>query len=532
MSGRTKSVLAVLLFTGLLIRLLGVHWGLPSKSLTLASYHPDEAFVFQSLENIQKTRSLNPGWIGLHYGTFHFYLSGVLLLAAKVLGLISLGSRDWMLANLGEADKMYLVIRYFSVFCGVLAVYAVFLLGRKVADTSVGLWAAFFTAFSPILIEISYFAKLDALLPALVAFLLLVSMDYLERPSRKNLWLCGILAGLLASTRYNCGVMLLVPVYALWQNRRGDFLKKTAVLASAALIAFILTTPYALLDIGTFIKGLDHMWNLFSSGSPRQESRLMGIGQILFTFFPFAAGWPATLLFFLSVALVLIRKMTLQEKMLALSFASFFVLVSFSGIRFTYYIIPLMPAFAVFLGLGLKTLSERLPRPAAVVLASLLILAQAGYSWAYSNLYSGVNTREAADAWITKNIPQGETIGMLRSYFWTPGLLRQKSPPYRMVKGGDDDSSLSDALSNLSRTKDLPAYFLLSDMETNILNGFSGTDLSIPQDLAVFLSRYERVAAFEREPEIFGVAVWKRTAPFDLRRANPALWLYKLKDRK
>ena len=528
MSARVKTALIVLLFFGLLIRLAGLHWGLPSKSLTLASYHPDEAFVFQSLENMSMTRSLDPGWIGLHYGTFHFYVSGALLLTAKIAGFISLGSREWMLANLRQVDKIYLVVRCFSVFCGVLAIYAVFLLGRKAGGDSAGLWAAFFTAFSPILIEMSHFAKLDAFLPALVSFLLLASLDYLRFPSWKNLWLCGILSGVLASTRYNCGVMILAPLYAVWENRSGDFLKKAGILAASALLAFFLTTPYALLDIGTFTRGLDHMWHLFSASAPRQESRVLGIGQILFTFFPFSVGWPATLLFFLSVAMVLMKKISSQEKMLALSFLSFFVLVWFSGVRFTYYIIPLMPAFAVFLGLGLKTLGARLPKPAAVAVASLLVLIQVGYSWAVSTQYVGVNTREAAEEWISKNVPEGESIGMIRSFFWTPGLLRQKNPPYRVVKGADDDTSLTEGISNL-RQLPFPKYFLLSDMEVNVINGFSGTNLSIPPDIEDFLSRYERVAAFEKTPKIFGFPVWRRTAPFDLRRAAPALWIYALK---
>lgn len=528
MTSSVKFFLFAVLFFGFLIRLVGIHWGLPSKTLTLASYHPDEAFVFQSLENMVKTKSLNPGEIGLHYGTFHFYLSGALLLAAKFTGFVSLGSRDWMLSNLGEVDKMYMAIRYFSVLCGAISIYAVFLLGRKAAGETVGLWAAFFTAFSPILIEMSHFAKLDALLPALIALLLLASLNLLEDPSRKNLWVCGLLSGLLASTRYNCGVMILVPLYVVWQNSGGALLKKSGVLAAGAIVAFLLTTPYALLDIGAFAKGLGHMWNHLSASAPRQESRIMGIGQVLFTFFPFAVGWPATLLFFLSAVLVVVRKITLQEKILALSFISFFVLVWFSGVRFTYYIIPLMPAFAVFLGLGLKALGERLPKPAAV-LASLLVLSQVGYSWAVSNLYAGVNTREAAGEWISKNIPQGETIGMIRSYFWTPGLLRQKNPPYRVVKGADDDTGLSEGVSSLGRMQVLPKYFLLSDMEINILNGISGTNLEIPENVAVYLGRYERVAAFEKDPKIFGFPVWRRTAPLDLRRAAPALWVYELK---
>jgi len=44
--------------------------GLPTKTLSLTTYHPDEAFIFQAFEHRVKSHSLHSGVIALNYGTF------------------------------------------------------------------------------------------------------------------------------------------------------------------------------------------------------------------------------------------------------------------------------------------------------------------------------------------------------------------------------------------------------------------------------------------------------------------------------
>jgi len=150
MTDKTQSILlAVILVLGLAIRLAGVHWGLPSKSGTLASYQPDEPNVFIGLGNMRENRSLNAGREGLLSGTLYFYLSGALLLAAKVAGYVMFGSRELLAGNLHLADRMYIVVRLFSVFAVLLAIWATFRLTHIHYWKSAGLISAFALAFSP-----------------------------------------------------------------------------------------------------------------------------------------------------------------------------------------------------------------------------------------------------------------------------------------------------------------------------------------------------------------------------------------------
>ena len=60
-----KLLLFLILASAFLIRVPGLHWGVPTKSGTLASYQPDEPNVFLGLANMARNRSLDAGREGL-----------------------------------------------------------------------------------------------------------------------------------------------------------------------------------------------------------------------------------------------------------------------------------------------------------------------------------------------------------------------------------------------------------------------------------------------------------------------------------
>jgi len=83
-----------LFFSSLLLRLIGIPWGLPTKTLSLTTYHPDEAFIFQAFEHRVKSHTLHSGVIALNYGTFFYYLSAAFVGLAKILGIVVFVTRE------------------------------------------------------------------------------------------------------------------------------------------------------------------------------------------------------------------------------------------------------------------------------------------------------------------------------------------------------------------------------------------------------------------------------------------------------
>ncbi len=526
-----KILLAAVILSALCIRLDGIKWGLPSKTLTLATYHPDEAFLFQSLENMYKTRSLNPKKIALHYGTFHFYVAGAFLGAAKVLGIIHLGSRESLLSNFENVDRMYLTARLLSVFCALLSVWGIFMLTRRIYDENKALWAAFFMAFSPMSIDISHVGKLDSFLPPLVILLSWFTLNLLDNPSKKNAWLCGIASGLIASTRYNCGIFILVPLGIIYFNRyKIAFLRIFPVLFGAFL-AFIATTPYALLDYKTFLAGLHHMESFVTTPTlpTFRDSRPYNLIYIFETMMPFSMSWPATVFFVLGGIFCVKKGIIPQEKTLLLGFAAFVFVFCLSSARYTHYIAPLLPVICVFAAYGLVRSLERVPKSLGVSAAIIVALFQISYAWAFNGLYSRPNTRELAGEYIMQNAGPKDSVGMVRSYFWTPGIFRQANPPIAVVKAGDDLSEYIDDVERLPTLSPAPSYFLLSENEmrsVRLYTAQNGKDYA--GILESFLSQYDSPKSFELEPEIFGIRFWRRDAPWDLRLIAPRIDVYKI----
>lgn len=532
MSNSAKWILAFIILSGLVVRLLGIQWGLPSKTLSLTSYHPDEPFVFQSLENIYTTRSLNPKKIALHYGTFYFYLSGFLLLVAKLLGFVTIGSRQFLMENLSQADRMYLILRFFSVLCGIASVYGTYLIARRLYEEKVALWSSFFIAFSPIAIASSHYAKLDSLLLVLIVIFLYHNINFIEEPSNKNAWICGIFSGLLAGTRYNSGIFILVPFSIIWHHRKTVPLSQARTIIAGAFLTFLVTTPYAILDFSTFLSGLEHMWTHMSSSSVSSSSvasRFYGFFDIPFNLVPFGTSWIILVLFLLGCTFIIRKGWNPKEKVLFIAFVSFFILICSAVVRFTLYIIPLLPIISILASVGLETVRSRVNRQLSFLLLGGIIFFQVAYGWSFVQLYSKPNPRELAGEWLLKNVSSKDAVGIIRSYFWTPGILRQKNSPYLLLKGGDDQADFTSSVFGLEKFNPLPSYFVMSDLEMRNISIYSQQSPKCMEVFQNFISHYERVTGFELEPKFMKVSFWIRTPPWDLKTIAPTLWIYRKK---
>ncbi|GAI46814.1 unnamed protein product, partial [marine sediment metagenome] len=102
----------------------------PSKNLALTTYHPDEALSYNTLERMKKG-DFRPGR-EIGWGHLHFYILGITLKSAQLFGIVNPVSREFLAANLNEADKLYIVGRLLSIIFAVLSVYLIYLIVKKV----------------------------------------------------------------------------------------------------------------------------------------------------------------------------------------------------------------------------------------------------------------------------------------------------------------------------------------------------------------------------------------------------------------
>lgn len=519
-------LLCTIFLAAVVLRLSGLTWGLPTKTLSLTTYHPDEAYMFQVFENIYNTRSLHPGRVGLLYGTFFFYLSGFFLFLAKILGIIVIGSRDFLLQNLPNLDRMYLTIRLFSVACGVASVIGIYFLAKRLLDQNAGIWSAFFLAFSPIAIATSHYAKVDVLLPLLVIILLWQVFDLMEKPGWVKASLCGLTVGLLASTKYNAGIFLFTPLLALFFSSADKKLILSLHIILSSLLGFLLTTPYSILDFPLFLDCLREQSGMVDSGGTWNFGKANGFWMYSSYYIPFAIGWFCWILSLSGFFLTIVNR-NKEKIVFLLSFLILFALMLRTTTRLTAYTSPLLPFLVIFAATAIHQIHLHRNKILKFLLLFSIAIYQILYGTSFSRLFSQPDTRELSANWILENVSTDKPIGIIRSYFWTPGLLRQAHPPYTIIKAGDDQIALDRSVLGLSAMRPLPPYFVESELETREFIRLEKLQPAYAETLRNFFSHYQVVEIFELNPKIFKIALWRRTPPWDFSMIAPTMRIFK-----
>jgi hypothetical protein len=470
---------------------------------------------------------------GLFWGSLHLYALGFTLETAKVAGYLHLPSRQYLIEHLEEADKLYLAGRLLSVLAGVLTILVLYAAGLRLGGPFAGLTAAALTAFAPVHIVNSAVVRPDILMLLFASAALYFSIRHVDDGDRASWVLAALFAGLAAAAKYNGGVFLLCPWLAV--RLKKGWSKELVWIPLLAAVAFFAGCPYALIDFPTFLgylrdnaalareglsselygPGWRSYWTVFlpcALSAPVSWSALAGAGLALFSFAgkiaadPLPARRKNTLLFFSGLMI-------------------FFVTVR-PHHQMVWYTLPVLPfcvLFAAQLASSVRTgLERRRLAWAGTALCAALVGWQGITAWATVGLYRGINPREAASAWIETNIPRESAVAIPRKYFWTPGVLRQYHPPYRLIEGGDDQSVLDQAVLGFESAAAQADYAVVSELETRnylhpklagryagqagVLNGVMGRD-------------FRETARFSRSPEFIGFRLPLPDFP-------PSDWIY------
>ncbi|OGR95524.1 MAG: hypothetical protein A2902_01595 [Elusimicrobia bacterium RIFCSPLOWO2_01_FULL_64_13] len=523
-----KLLLFLILASAFLIRVPGLHWGVPTKSGTLASYQPDEPNVFLGLANMARNRSLDAGREGLLSGALYFYLSAIFLGLAKAVGYVQFGSREFLLANLWAADRLYIAIRLFSVLTVLAAAGLLYLLVRKLYGSASGLWAAFALAFSPIVVAVSLYTKVDGLFLLTLILMAWAFLNLLESDSPRDLMLAGASAGLVASTRYTGGLYIALLPFILWKKDPSRAVRNTCAACAAAFTAFAVTTPYAVLDLKLFLKTFFFQFHNFAaSASVPVPPQPNGFWDYLSYFVPFSLGWPVWLVSLAGLGAAVLRG-SVKERFVAGGLALGFSFLALADARWAYYIVLYLPFVLILFARGMKMLEENLPRWPFRVIAAGILLYQFSYGWAFARLYSLPNPRELAERWLADDAREGASVGILRSFYWTPGVLRRADSPYRVVSADEGSRQTWEAAANLGKMEKAD-YFVTSELELGPFlrqpDFFAGQASAIGS----FLSGYDEAASFVLRPRLLGFSFWKRKPPDDMLFPAPTITIYKKK---
>lgn len=232
----------------LILRLIGFWHSIP---LTINIDEPTLVSAVIALKS-----ALNPGhfdWPHLFiYISFPLYMIAYGLRAA--LGIITELPTVW-----NTAFYFFVVSRLFNAFLGALTVIAIYKVGESVYNRRVGLLASAIFAVLPLSVYEDHFSKVETAVTLLCAVCLYFAWQIYKKNTTKSYILAGVFVGLAASTKYNGALMALFVIAASCLHYRKHAKKLTTYAKNlvsagvASILAFVVGTPFALLDYKTFL---------------------------------------------------------------------------------------------------------------------------------------------------------------------------------------------------------------------------------------------------------------------------------------
>ena len=410
-------LLTLIILLGLLVRFWGINFGLPLE------LHSDEhIFIMHALKF--GTGDFNPHDFLYPSLTYYllFILFGFYFVFGYIVGLFHSAS-DFATLYFTDPSSFYIIGRSLMALLGGATVFIVYLMGKKLFESKVGLVSALFMAFIFWHVRNSHFIKPDVLTTFFVSLTFLFAVYIFLSGDTKFYILCGMMAGLAVASKYTGGVITVCIVMAHILNsfKKQNLLKiifsgKLLLGFFFILIGFFIGSPFAFLDFNSFFPYIIDL---------SKQVEMAWIGSNYYGNF-----WLLTLtqhlkagmglhfellgLFGLLYCLVYKRK---KEDLLLVSFPILYFMI-FGGMKYNFprFWIPIFPFLLI---MGSRLLNEIIfntrffmkERGTILAFVSVLFIIPSVVSDVkYDLLISNKYTSNLAQEWIENNIPPNTKI--------------------------------------------------------------------------------------------------------------------------
>jgi hypothetical protein len=405
-SGWTAAIGGVLLVT-FLLRIWGVRHGMPY------AFNADENAHF-----VPKAIAL----FGHSYNPHYFVNPPAYTYLLHIVFSVWFGGRDGVYeAYATDPESVFVVARVTAGLVGTLAVWLLYVCGARLFDRRVGLLAAalFGVAFLPVFY--SHLALNDVPTLAPICLAMVGAAGILRYGRVADYLVAGAGLGFAAAFKYTGGIVLLPILGAaaaqfLAQGGRRPALRGLALAGAAALIAFLVANPYALLSFSEFKDGLDHQTTVADDAIGKLGlTQDNGVMYYLWTLTWGLGFIPAF------AALGAIVPLWRDERRLIWVLAPapiLFLLFMGSQTRFFgRWLIPVFPMICLLASYAMLELADGLSRrrpalrPTFVALAALLLVGQGVVACLHNGIVlSRKDTRISTREWMVDNIPAGSKI--------------------------------------------------------------------------------------------------------------------------
>lgn len=400
-------VVVAIVAVAIVVRLLGLRWGLPYL------------YDFDEPNNLIRTLTMltagdpNPHWF--HYGSLMFYVyGGVIAAGSWVLGLSGSGGGLALPEMIAPASGYMsdpwplLAARYTAVILSVATVVVIYLIVRRLTARR---WAAAYSAtifaLAPVAVSEGRLFSPNTLSGLLAAIGVGASLRVYRRGLSRDYVVAGVIVGLAAGAKYNAGLVGICVLIAHWLRLRegSPAVRRGPLMAIyASLGAFIVTTPFAVLDSSEFLGDVGFELAHYTGGHIGSDG---------------AAAFFLALLAALSFALLLlpfaVRDRMLRGPALIVLGYGLVYLIGFGLLKtsFVRNLLPVLPALCVASGLGLVSAWDSMGRKSNRWRGALVVVVLGTVAVSASSLaiqYRDLEDRSGARQWIATNLPGGSTV--------------------------------------------------------------------------------------------------------------------------
>ena len=404
------------------LRIWGISFGLPYL------YHPDEPGYVMIAQNMFKADDLNPHFF--RYPSLFFYINALAYvpyylvgkLAAAFHGPAGIAAPRMLEMGVGQTamPTTFLLGRIVTATFGCGAVALAFLCGWRLTNrTTVGLLSAFIMAISPTNVANSRFITPDTFLVFFVLLTFWGSVQMLQQGRTWQYMLAGIAAGLAAGTKYNGAliVVCVVSAHFLRCGRKG-FRERNLYLALAlSAAAFLVTTPFAILDHQRFLADLQFEARHYSTGHSGMEGNTLN----WYLTYLWRVEGPVALL----AVVEILRGIYAGAKrtvLLSVFPLVYFTFISGFAVRNARTLLPVTPfllllASSLLVYLVSQTQSRR-PNTRRLLSFAVGALVVVSLAWPLVRMVEDgvrlttVDSRETGRIWIARNLPAGARIAI------------------------------------------------------------------------------------------------------------------------
>lgn len=342
------AILFLILVIAAVFRFVGIRFGEP------LGVHPDEHnLVFHAME--AGANAGDPGWFE--------YPSGMIYITLALQGLHYLTGNspspaDFWREFTQDPFPYYLWVRWFVAACGVLGVFAVWLLGRewdrgRDSMRFLGWGAAALMAVHFLHMRDSHFATTDIPLTTAITFALwlLLREFHRERTSIIRLLLVAVFVGFCCGIKYTAAPLVFPLLYVGFANAMRDerfpisaawMFGSASVLLVSVFAGFVLTTPYAAIDPTQFWSDIGYQF--FTS---RGHTPIYGGGHALFLGYiegpwMWGGGHLLAVLSFFGLMMAVLR-LHPEDKVLLWYAIPYFILIALLSRVWGRWFLPLVP---------------------------------------------------------------------------------------------------------------------------------------------------------------------------------------------